>query len=104
MPSTWTRADQEIKTLNEINVAERTLQKYVGNYQFSPGPIFSIVKDGKKLYGQVGQDKKEILPYEINKFFAKEIDAKIIFNIDQNGKVISLTKVQSDEMNAKKVD
>ena len=104
MPITWTRAAGEIKTLKVISVAEKTLEKYVGNYQFSPGPIFSIVKDGKKLYGQVGQDKKEILPYEINKFFAKEIDAKIIFNLDQNGKVISLTKIQSDEMNAKKVD
>lgn len=104
MPITWNRATGEIKTLKVINVAEKTLEKYVGNYQFSPGPVFSIVKEGKKLYGQVGQDKKEILPYEINKFFAKEIDAKIIFNFDKSGKVISLTKVQSDEMNAKKVE
>jgi len=100
----WNRFAGEIKTLKVINVAEKTLEKYIGNYQFSPGPVFSIVKEGKKLYGQVGQDKKEILPYETNKFFAKEIDAKIIFNFDKSGKVISLTKVQSDEMNAKKVE
>jgi hypothetical protein len=101
---TWTRAAGEIETLKVINIAERTLDKYVGNYQFSPGPIFSIVKEGKKLYGQVGQDKKEILPYGVNKFFAREIDAKIIFNLDKNGKVVSLTKVQSDEMTAKKIE
>ena len=35
-----------------------------------------------------------------NKIIAKEIGAKIIFNFDKSGKVISLPKIQSDEMNA----
>lgn len=100
---TWNRATGEIKTLKSIKVSEQELEKFVGNYQFPNGPLFKIVKEGKKLFGQVGQDKKEILPYAKNKFFAKEIDAKIIFNFDKSGKVTSLTKVQSDEMNAKKV-
>ena len=44
------------------------------------------------------------MPYETNEFFTKEIDVKIIFNFDKSGKVISLTKVQRDEMNAKKLN
>jgi hypothetical protein len=52
----------------------------------------------------VGQDKKEILPYDRNKFFAREIDARIIFNSDKNGKVVSLTKIQGGEMVAGKIN
>jgi CubicO group peptidase (beta-lactamase class C family) len=104
IPSLWRRTDGEVNTLKVINVDSKTLEKYVGNYQFSPGPVFSIVKEGKKMYGQVGQDKKEILPYGVNKFFAKEIDAKIIFNLNKKGEVIGLTKIQSDEMTAGKME
>ncbi|MBX3239811.1 MAG: serine hydrolase [Chitinophagaceae bacterium] len=100
---TWNRATGEIKTLKSIKVSEQELEKFVGNYQFSNGSLFTIVKEGKKLYGQVGQDKKEILPHAKNEFFAKEIDAKIIFNFDKSGRVSSLTKVQSGKMNAKKI-
>ncbi|KIC95479.1 serine hydrolase [Flavihumibacter solisilvae] len=104
LPVTLTRTKEEIKRLAVVNVDDKTLSKYVGNYQFSPGPLFSIVKEGGKLYGQVGQDKKEILPYDRNKFFAREIDAMIIFNLDKNGNVVSLTKIQGGEMVAKRID
>lgn len=103
MSVTWSRTPGEVKTLKAIKVANKVLEKYVGDYQFSPGPVFSVVKEDEKLYGQVGQDKKEILPYASNKFFAKEIDAKIIFNLDKNGDVIGLTKIQTGEMNAVKI-
>ena len=63
-----------------------------------------LSKKIKKLYGQVWQGKRKFLPYETNEFFTKEIDVKIIFNFDKSGKVISLTKVQRDEMNAKKIE
>jgi CubicO group peptidase (beta-lactamase class C family) len=99
----WSRTSGAVETLKAIKIDVKVLEKYVGDYQFSPGPVFSIVKEGEKLYGQVGQDKKEILPYAPNKFFAKEIDAKIIFNLDKDGDVISLTKIQSGEMNAAKI-
>ncbi len=61
-------------------------------------------KKVKNYMDRLGKAKRKFLPYETNEFFAKEIDAKIIFNFDKSGKVISLTKVQSDEMNAKKVE
>lgn len=104
LPVTWARTAEEIKAMKVAAVDPRTFEKYVGKYQFSPGPVFSIVKEGDKLYGQVGQDKKEIIPFDKHKFFAKDIDARILFNLDKNGKVVGLTKVQSDAMNATKIE
>lgn len=101
---TWIRAVSEIKTLKAIKINERELEKYVGSYQFSNGPVFAIVKENNKLFGQVGEDKKEILPYEINKFFARDIDAKIIFNLDENDKVVGLVKIQNGEMIANRIE
>lgn len=104
LPVAWTRTTEEIKAMKVASVDPATFEKYVGQYQFSPGPVFSIVREGDKLYGQVGQDKKEIVPFDKHKFFARDIDARILFNLDKNGNVVGLTKVQSDAMSATKIE
>jgi 4-amino-4-deoxy-L-arabinose transferase-like glycosyltransferase len=80
----------------------QTPEKYIGHYQFNPTFDFYIVKEGDKLYGQAGPDKKELVPSGTDQFFAKDLDATIIFQVDANGKVTGLTKIQNNEMNAKR--
>lgn len=103
LPSFWTRSDEIVQPLKRIQIRSPHLEKYTGEYQFSPGPVFSVVKEGDKLFGAVGTDKKEILPYGKHRFFAKDLDAKIVFHVDEKGNVISLTKIQNGKMQAVKI-
>lgn len=104
IPTVWIRTGEKIQTMTVKRISAEALDKYVGKYQFSPGPVFSIVKEGDKIYGQVGDDKKEILPFDQHKFFARDIDARLIFNVDRTGQVVGLTKIQNSDMNAVKVE
>lgn len=92
-----------IPTLKAIQIPSDALERYTGEYRFPSKFVFVIVREGNKLYGQVSRDKKEIVPYGENKFFAKEIDARIIFSLDKDGKTIGLTKIQNDKMYAEKI-
>jgi len=104
MPVTWRRTREKLTATKVISVDAKTLEKYVGQYRFASGMVLSIVKEGDSMYGQVGQDKKEILPYEPHAFFARDMDARLIFHVDQKGKVTGLTKIQSDAMDAEKIE
>ncbi|MBA4057049.1 MAG: hypothetical protein C0490_20220 [Marivirga sp.] len=104
LPTVWLRTGEKIRKMTVKKISSEAFERYVGKYRFSPGPVFSIVREGDKIYGQVGDDKKEILPFDDHKFFARDIDARIIFNLDQTGRVVGLTKIQSDEMKAEKIE
>ncbi len=102
-PETWRFMEKGAGAVQKIALDSMTLEKYVGRYEFPSGMIFQIVRAQDHLYGQVGHDKKEILPYDSNKFFAKEIDARIVFDVDAQGHVTGLKKLQNGEMQAKRV-
>lgn len=105
-PITWLRTQKEVKTLKAIKVAPKTLDQYVGKYQIG-SDYFMIIKEDNKLYGKApgnNQIRQEILPYDKHKFFAKNLDAQIIFDADEKGKVIGLTLIQNGEKKAPKVD
>jgi CubicO group peptidase (beta-lactamase class C family) len=97
------RKNMKVEAQRKISMPTKLLQSYTGRYQFSPGPVFEVVLANNKLFGQVGNDKKELVPFEKHKFFARYLDASIIFNLDAKGNVISLTKIQNNEMIAKKL-
>lgn len=71
--------------------------------QFNPGPVFKVTLEHNKLYGQVGHDKKELVPFAKHKFFARDLDASLIFQIDSKNKIIGLNKIQNSEMKAHKL-
>ena len=104
MPDNGIRTDAKIKSINQIHIDMGLLEKYAGKYEFASAFIFYVDKEGDKLYGRVGDDKKEIIPFDTNKFIAKDLDATIIFNLDANGNVTGLTKIQSSEMTAKRIN
>ena len=56
------------------------------------------------MFARVGQDHKELVPFEINKFYARDLDATLIFNSDQQGRISSVTKIQNSEMQAKRIE
>lgn len=61
--------------------------KYVGKYHFLQGSYLEIARLDNKLYAQVtGQGAFEIYPRAIDDFFAKIIDANILF-VEEDGHV-----------------
>ncbi|UIR56658.1 serine hydrolase [Sphingobacterium sp. SRCM116780] len=102
LPNKGNRKNIKVVAQKKIRIPFKLLQRYIGRYQFNPGPIFEVVTDNNKLFGQVGNDRKELVPFAEHEFFARDLDASIIFNVDAKGNVISLTKIQNTEMIAKK--
>ena len=85
MPSFILKADKEIELPN------KTLQKYVGEYQLKEDYFVSITLEDSKLYGQAtGKNKFEISAYEEDRFFVKNAFTKINFNIE-NKKVVGFS-------------
>ena len=100
LPSRWLQISQESHTLKSIQLGEKTIEKYLGKYSVQDAFIFEVIKEGDKIYGQVGNDRHEILPYRENRFFAIDIDARLVFNLDDKGAVLGLTLLQNQEMHA----
>ncbi|WGQ14616.1 serine hydrolase [Sphingobacterium faecium] len=97
------RKNVKISLQSKMEMSLQMLQRYVGGYQFQPGPVFEVILENNKLYGQVGHDKKELVPYAEHKFFARDLDASLIFQVNSKGSVIGLTKIQNGEMTATKL-
>ena len=97
---------QEInaKKLKEEKIAEISpaiLDNYTGKYQYKPDIILTITKENTKLFGQpTGQSKLELAPLSETDFIIKEINAKLSFVKDANGKVskikLNLNGVESE--------
>lgn len=89
----------------EIKLAGEELVKYIGKYALSAENILTITKEGEKMFAQAtGQDKFEIAPYEMNKFFIKDFEADIVFKLNDLGDVTGLTVIQNGEYQAKKIE
>lgn len=86
------------------DLTDSEIDAFTGTYQFEKGPRFEIVYDGEKIFGAVGSDKKEIVPYDTASFYAKDIDALLKFERDETGKITGFTKIQGGEMKALKID
>lgn len=105
--NTFTRTDARLSNLYAINIPTAVLEKYVGAYQFPDNFILIITRDGNRLYGKgtgPRQIRQEIVPYDTCSFFARNLDARLMFHLDENGMVTGLTKIQNGESVAKKIE
>ena len=82
----------------EIIIEEKILQSYIGKYELAPEFIISVSKDGSQLKAQAtGQSEFEIYPRSENVFYLKVVEAQVTFNINEDGKVISMTLLQGGQ-------
>ena len=71
-----------------IQVDPVILDKYVGKYRLNDNIVVTVTKENNKLFAQpTNQDKVEMLALSETNFIVMEINAKITFLKDQNGKV-----------------
>ena len=84
---------QEIKS---VAVDAKILEKYIGEYKIDqPSLVMKIMLEDGKLLGQVGGQGKFSLSAESEiEFFSKDVNAKIVFERDESGKVTGLTLKQ----------
>jgi ketosteroid isomerase-like protein len=64
---------------------------YVGRYQYAPGAIDTVTREGDRLFVQsTGQAKEELFPENETTYFAKGQDWRLVFVKDARGLVTSL--------------
>ena len=84
------------KTHREVAIDPQSLDTFVGRYQLAPAAIFSITREGGRLFEQLsGQARFEIFPESEKDFFLKIVDAQITFEVDAQGKASALVLHQN---------
>ena len=89
----------------EIQVAAKTLEKYVGKYQLTPQLVLSVTLENGKLLAQVStQPKLELFAESETVFFFKTVNAQVTFVVSAQGEVTGLVFRQGgSEIPAKKI-
>lgn len=81
-----------IEEKEAITLAKEILIKYVGVYELQPSFQIEIEMQNDHLFAKAtGQPPVELFAEAEHSFFIKEIDAQIVFNLDTDGTVKSLT-------------
>ena len=82
----------------EVTISETILETYIGKYELKPGFILEVTKEGNQLKAQAtGQPKFDVFPRTETEFYLKVVDAQIVFNKNEAGKVESLTLFQGGQ-------
>ncbi len=88
-----------------ITLAQEILIKYLGVYELQPSFQIEIeIQNDRIIAKATGQPPVQLFAETENSFFIKEIDAKIVFNLDADGAVKSLVFSQGGKkMEGKKL-
>jgi len=70
----------------EVRIDPALLDRYVGRYRVAEGAIFTVTREGDRLWTQLtGQQKIEVYPASERVFFLKVTDAQITFETEGPG-------------------
>ena len=100
----WQKTDGKVTAFESVALPMDVLEKYLGEYRLSPKRVFKVIAEEGTLFGQMGPNKEEILPLDRERFYAKSIDAQLIFDLDEDGLVIGLTIFQGKPKKALKIN
>jgi len=77
----------------EIQVDQKILEKYVGDYELSaPKIVLSFTLENGKLFGKLGgQSKFQLSAESETVFFSKDVNLQITFNKDAQGQTTGMT-------------
>ncbi len=82
----------------EITLAADVLKRYEGVYELRPGFEITVSTEGNQIFAQAtGQSQFELFAESETKFFLKVIAAEVVFNLDDNKNVKSLTLYQGGQ-------
>lgn len=88
-----------------ITLTQEILISYAGVYELQPSFQIEIERQNDSIFAKAtGQVPVQLFAETTNRFFIKEIDAQVVFNLDTNGTVKSLTFSQGGrKMEGKKI-
>jgi CubicO group peptidase (beta-lactamase class C family) len=74
-----------------ITVTEEVLKGYVGRFELAPSFVITITGEGTRLFLQAtNQPRFELFAESERKFFLKEVDAQVTFEVDEMGRAARL--------------
>src|SRR5260370_5580237 len=114
------RVADQARRRTAIDVDPNLFDRYVGYYELGPRSIFTVTREGDRLFAQLtGQQKLELFPESDREFFYKAVAAQITFVADgeptptglilhQNGREfpsrrVDETRAREAEANAREV-
>jgi hypothetical protein len=72
-------------------VDPKVYDAYVGQYEYTPGVVDTVIREGDHILVQVtGQGKEEVFPENETTYFGKQQDWRMIFVKDEQGRVTSV--------------
>jgi uncharacterized pyridoxamine 5'-phosphate oxidase family protein len=79
---------KKLKEEITIELKPEILDNYIGKYKLSENVTVAVTREGNRLFAEpTGQPKVEMMPVSEMDFVIKEINAKVSFVKDENGKV-----------------
>ena len=93
-----------LKAYQNLTLQPDEQQEYVGRYQVPNTFIFEVLQVDGKMYGQIGNDRKEILCVGEDLFCARDIDALLNFSRNKNGQITTLNLEMGMKMVAQRMD
>lgn len=85
--------------LKTVDIAPEVLDTYVGRYELAPSFIVTITRKENELFAQAtGQPQFPIFASEVNKFYFKVVEATVVFNADDAGKITGMTLYQGGQI------
>ena len=74
-----------------ITVKGEALEGYVGRFELAPNFVITITREGTRLFLQAtNQPRFELFAESERKFFLKEVDAQVTFEVDEKGRAARL--------------
>ena len=71
----------------EVNLTATELDAVLGRYQYGPGAVMSITRDGESVFAQLtGQPKFPIFPKSATEYEWRVVPAAVKFSQDKDGK------------------
>ena len=101
--SDWTKTG-ELESIKCLSVSPKKLDQYIGKYNFEGQFVLELIRKDNRLFGQVGHDRHELFCYLDDKFFAKDMDARVEFSRDAGGLVTGLILHQGISREAKRIE
>lgn len=86
----------EVKDLPKVTVDAAKLKAYEGKYTLAPGMEFDVrVEDGQLTAQLSGQPRLPVYPESDTKFYYKVVEAKLEFELGEDGKAAKVTLYQN---------
>ncbi len=80
----------------DIDVPEKTMRRYVGEYQLAPNFVFDVdVVEGRLMVGVTGQPTFQVFAKSETEWFYKVVPATLTFKLGDDGKAESLVLFQN---------